>query len=100
VVPSLSHNQNVLMGKRLRPSGSDMPDRMNPISLPSDNLWFLKEDVEEFKLRDAQNVAMHVANMARLKREKAQLLMQKADLAMYKARCALMIADSIKSSKG
>jgi hypothetical protein len=89
----------VLTGKRVCPSSSDVPDRTNLISLPSD-LWFLKEDVEEFKLRDAQNATVHAANMARLKREKAQLLMQKADLAMYKARWALMIADSIKSSKG
>lgn len=91
----------MLTGKRARTASSDMPDRVNPTStsLPSDNLWFLKEDVEEFKVRDAQNAALHAANMARLKREKAQLLMQKADLAMYRARSALMISDAIKSSK-
>ena len=75
-----------------------MPDRVNPTNLPSDNLGFLKEDLEEFRVRDAQNAALHAANMARLKREKAELLMQKADMAMYQARYALMIADAIKSS--
>ncbi|XP_078164960.1 uncharacterized protein LOC144559693 isoform X2 [Carex rostrata] len=101
VVSSISHSQTVLTGKRARTASSDMPDRVNPTStsLPSDNLWFLKEDVEEFKVRDAQNAALHAANMARLKREKAQLLMQKADLAMYRARSALMISDAIKYSK-
>ncbi|XP_078172964.1 uncharacterized protein LOC144566810 [Carex rostrata] len=75
-----------------------MPDRMNPTSLPSDNLGFRKEDLEEFKVRDAQNAALHAANMARLMRLKAELLMQKADLTMYQARYALMIADAIESS--
>ncbi|KAF3326961.1 Enhancer of polycomb-like protein [Carex littledalei] len=96
----LKRQKTQLLMQKADLASSDMPDRMNPTSLPSDNLGFLKEDVEEFKVRDAQNAALHAANMARLKREKAQLLMQKADLAMYKARYSLMIVDAIKSSKG
>ncbi|KAJ3694158.1 hypothetical protein LUZ60_009638 [Juncus effusus] len=97
ILPSLSNSQTRIT---IRHSRNPDADVANPVRMPPpDSFWLLKEDKDEFRLRDASNSVQHLAAMARLKREKAQLLMHRADLALHKARVSLMIADALKASQ-